>query len=86
MVELEDDAPDPRHRDRVTYLRCPVCNDVMNRVNFARASGVILDVCRPHGAWFDAGELRAVRSFVRSAAGALGREITRGLFGNRRRR
>ncbi|GAA4615376.1 DUF853 family protein [Saccharopolyspora hordei] len=28
----------------------------------------------------------AVRSFVRSAASALGREITRGLFGNRRRR
>ncbi|MER7081154.1 hypothetical protein SAMN02982929_00492 [Saccharopolyspora kobensis] len=27
----------------------------------------------------------AVRSFFRSAAGALGREITRGLFGNRRR-
>jgi Zn-finger nucleic acid-binding protein len=47
---IEDDAPSSRHHDPVTYLRCPVCNDVMNRVNFARASGVILDVCRPHGA------------------------------------
>jgi hypothetical protein len=37
----------------------------MNRVNFARVSGVILDVCPPHGAWFDAGELRAIRTFVR---------------------
>jgi Zn-finger nucleic acid-binding protein len=56
-----------RREDRVQYLRCPVCNDLMSRVNFARVSGVILDVCRPHGAWFDAGELRAVRSFVRGS-------------------
>jgi len=28
----------------------------------------------------------AVKSFLRSAASALGREITRGMFGNRRRR
>jgi hypothetical protein len=28
----------------------------------------------------------AFRSFARSAASALGRELTRGLFGNRRRR
>jgi uncharacterized protein len=28
----------------------------------------------------------AVKSFMRSAASALGREITRGMFGNRRRR
>jgi hypothetical protein len=27
----------------------------------------------------------AVKSFLRSAAGALGRELTRGMFGNRRR-
>jgi len=44
-----------------------MCGDVMNRVNFARVSGVVLDVCRAHGAWFDAGELRAVREFVRGS-------------------
>ena len=57
----------PRREDLVRYLRCPVCDDVMSRVNFARVSGVVLDVCRPHGAWFDAGELRAVRRFVRGS-------------------
>jgi len=56
-----------RRADPVRYLSCPVCNDAMSRVNFARVSGVILDVCRPHGAWFDAGELRAVRRFVRGS-------------------
>lgn len=37
----------------VRYRACPVCRDVMNRANFAKASGVVIDVCRPHGAWFD---------------------------------
>jgi hypothetical protein len=37
----------------------------MNRKNFARLSGVVIDVCRPHGAWFDRGELGAIRAFLR---------------------
>jgi Zn-finger nucleic acid-binding protein len=60
---------------RARQLPCPVCAELMNRVNFARVSGVVLDVCRQHGAWFDAGELRAVRSFVRgSGLGGPGRQ------------
>lgn len=38
------------------YVRCPDCETLMNRVNFAR-SGVIVDVCKDHGTWFDAHEL-----------------------------
>ncbi len=49
----------------VRYRACPECATIMNRVNFARISGVILDVCRSHGAWFDAHELPAVLEFVR---------------------
>ncbi len=37
----------------------------MGRSNFARVSGVIIDVCRAHGAWFDRGELAAIRRFLR---------------------
>ena len=36
----------------------------MNRVNFARISGVILDTCKGHGIWFDADELDQVLAFV----------------------
>lgn len=50
-------TPDP-------YLRCPACNAFMNRTNFARLSGVLIDVCRLHGLWFDADELQAVLEFV----------------------
>jgi Zn-finger nucleic acid-binding protein len=37
----------------------------MNRVNFARCSGVIVDVCKGHGTWFDRDELRRIVEFIR---------------------
>ena len=55
-------AGPPAHRRM--YLGCPDCSTVMNRVNFARRSGIILDVCRAHGTWFDADELPRVVEFV----------------------
>ena len=36
----------------------------MNRVNFGRRSGIIVDVCKPHGTWFDADELPRVVDYV----------------------
>jgi Zn-finger nucleic acid-binding protein len=52
--------------EQVRYLRCPVCQELMNRVNFARYSNVIVDVCKGHGTWFDRDELRRVVEFIRS--------------------
>ncbi|HTE56351.1 MAG TPA: zf-TFIIB domain-containing protein [Kofleriaceae bacterium] len=49
---------------RAMYIECPDCDQIMNRVNFARRSGIILDVCRAHGTWFDASELGRVVDFV----------------------
>jgi Zn-finger nucleic acid-binding protein len=46
------------------YLKCPVCSAVMNRKLFATGSGVIIDVCRIHGTFFDAGELPLIIDFV----------------------
>jgi Zn-finger nucleic acid-binding protein len=42
----------------------------MTRRNFGQSSGVIIDVCRRHGVWFDRGELPRVIQFVE--AGGLG--------------
>jgi Zn-finger nucleic acid-binding protein len=50
--------------ESVQYAPCPICQRLMNRVNFAHASGVIVDVCTTHGTWFDADELRRVLEFV----------------------
>ncbi|HEX7553309.1 MAG TPA: zf-TFIIB domain-containing protein [Geothrix sp.] len=48
----------------VRYRPCPACAQRMNRVNYARRSGVVLDVCKAHGIWFDEDELRRVLAFV----------------------
>lgn len=51
------------HRS-VQYVRCPSCGQMMNRMNFARHSGVIVDVCKRHGTWFDRDELRQIIEFI----------------------
>ncbi len=48
----------------VVYRRCPVCRGHMQRRNFGRTSGVILDWCGEHGTWLDADELAAIATFV----------------------
>jgi Zn-finger nucleic acid-binding protein len=55
-----------RMEEKIFYLPCPVCQQLMNRVNFAQCSRVIVDVCRDHGTWFDKDELREIVEFIRS--------------------
>lgn len=50
----------------VRYLPCPLCHSTMNRTNFGKVSGVIVDVCAKHGTWFDAGELTRTVAFAAS--------------------
>jgi len=57
--------------EAVQYRPCPACRQRMNRVNYAKRSGVVLDVCKNHGIWFDRDELRRVLAFV--AEGGLDR-------------
>lgn len=57
-------APPPTGLEPVRYRPCPACGQRMNRVNYAKRSGVILDVCRAHGLWFDQDELHRVLAFI----------------------
>jgi Zn-finger nucleic acid-binding protein len=50
---------------RVVYRRCPSCDGIMQRKNFAKRSGVIIDLCAKHGVWLDADELEALADFIR---------------------
>jgi Zn-finger nucleic acid-binding protein len=59
-------APDEHAIEEVRYLPCPVCNTLMNRVNFAHCSHIIVDVCVKDGTWFDTDELRKVVEFIRA--------------------
>src|SRR5436189_2079915 len=65
-------SPAPAHpvdltsdHNKVNYAPCPQCGQLMNRINFAHCSGVIVDVCKGHGTWFDRDELSQIVEFVR---------------------
>jgi Zn-finger nucleic acid-binding protein len=57
------------------YRPCVRCGKLMNRVNFGRLSGTVVDVCRGHGTYLDAGELHRIVSFIH--AGGLERARAR---------
>ncbi|HEY5975781.1 MAG TPA: zf-TFIIB domain-containing protein [Geobacteraceae bacterium] len=58
----------------VTYIKCPVCEQLMNRVNFGAKSGVIVDRCKEHGAWLDGGELRHLFEWMKAGGKILEQE------------
>src|SRR5207245_8941192 len=64
-------SPAPAHpvdltsdHNKISYAPCPQCGQLMNRVNFAHCSGVIVDVCKGHGTWFDHDELHEILEFI----------------------
>jgi Zn-finger nucleic acid-binding protein len=62
----------------IHYRPCVVCGQMMNRVNFGRISGTVIDVCRGHGTFLDAGELHAIATFIMDGGLDLAREREKG--------
>jgi Zn-finger nucleic acid-binding protein len=62
---LHQYADRPKPVPGVKYRPCLRCGKMMNRVNFARISGVVVDVCKGHGTFLDPGELHAIVEFIR---------------------
>jgi Zn-finger nucleic acid-binding protein len=62
---------------KISYVPCPDCKQLMNRSNFARASGVIIDTCKKHGVWFDAEELPLIIEFIRKGGIEIARQRER---------
>jgi len=48
----------------VHYRKCVACGTLMNRLNIGRLSGTIVDVCKGHGTFLDAGELSLIVGFI----------------------
>jgi Zn-finger nucleic acid-binding protein len=65
-VALPMPAPKSVPLEKIRYLPCPVCRKLMHRVNFAKCSNVIVDVCKAHGTWFDKDEMRRIIEFIRA--------------------
>ncbi len=53
-------------RQKIQYRKCPECDAYMQRRNFQKSSGVIIDLCRHHGTWLDADELEQIAGFILS--------------------
>ena len=66
-VAPSNTAPTP---SEPLYRPCPLCSKLMNRRNYGRRSGVIIDSCGGHGIWFDAHELDRVLRWIRSGGEA----------------
>ena len=49
----------------VKYRKCVACAKIMNRINFGRISGAVVDVCQRHGTFLDAGELHQIVDFIK---------------------
>lgn len=62
---------------KINYVPCPDCGQLMNRSNFAKASGVIVDLCKQHGVWFDADELPAIIEFIQKGGMEVARQRER---------
>jgi Zn-finger nucleic acid-binding protein len=50
---------------QLRYRPCVLCSALMNRRNYGRKSGVIVDVCARHGIWFDLHELDRLLRWIR---------------------
>ena len=57
-------AQRPAGTEQIRYRKCVACGKLMNRLNFGRLSGTVVDVCKGHGTFLDAGELHAIVSFI----------------------
>ena len=81
-IVLGDGVPATAHQAavpeiRVRYIPCPHCQQLMNRINFAKCSNVVVDVCKAHGTWFDRDELRQIIEFIRGGGIEMSREQLR---------
>jgi len=60
---VEEEGPE---EEVVKYVKCPVCQELMNRKNYGARSGVIVDICREHGVWLDGGELGRIVKWAKA--------------------
>jgi Zn-finger nucleic acid-binding protein len=57
-------APPQTAVPAIHYRPCVACGKMMNRLNFGRVSGTVVDVCKGHGTFLDAGELHLIVTFI----------------------
>jgi Zn-finger nucleic acid-binding protein len=64
--ELPPPMPSSNAEAQRFYIHCPICGGMLNRTGFAGHSGIVIDICKRHGIWFDRDELRRIVEFIRA--------------------
>lgn len=64
-------------KKKFSYIKCPVCQVLMNRVNYAHKSGVVIDQCKKHGIWADNGEIMHLMEWKKAGGELLHEKILR---------
>jgi Zn-finger nucleic acid-binding protein len=85
IVTFTHGSPPVAPSRTAAYRPCPECGKLMNRMNYARVSGVIIDACRGHGVWCDEDELRRVVEFIRDGGLDVARRREREALADERR-
>jgi Zn-finger nucleic acid-binding protein len=65
----------PSLEREIHYRPCARCGKLMNRINFGRLSGTIVDVCRAHGTFLDPGELHQIVDFIQQGGLERARQV-----------
>lgn len=64
-----------RKQQKIRYVKCPECRRIMDRVNFGKRSGVVVDKCFVHGIWLDSGELTHLLEWKKAGGQLLHQEL-----------
>ncbi|MCI0418002.1 MAG: zf-TFIIB domain-containing protein [Acidobacteria bacterium] len=74
---LETPEQEATAKPRRVYVPCPACKKLMNRMNFAGCSGIVIDWCKEHGTWLDHTEFPQIIAFIHNGGLRKARERER---------
>jgi len=77
VLRFVQDNPRQKQETVIRYRRCPVCEKMMQRINYRAVSGVIVDRCLRHGVWLDGGELKQLFEWKKAGGSAKKSEVSR---------
>lgn len=75
LQHLDNINKERYYNDEVKYIKCPVCQVLMNRVNYGQRSGVIVDRCQRHGVWLDCGEITHLMEWKKAGGQLLDAQV-----------
>lgn len=70
VLRFIQENPRQKQETVIRYRRCPICENMMQRINYRAVSGVIVDRCLRHGIWLDGGELRQLLEWKKAGGSA----------------